>query len=119
MNISHIHEGHHKFLIQSIKLCQAIDPYIEVLGLDINAVMMFKEEVRATLYVAEHYKSFANSFILYNKAAMQKLMAVLTSECLQSINYTHNIGKVLGIEEQIKFSAFASQESKIHIICKF
>ena len=104
--------------MQAIKLCQTIDPFIDVLGLNINEVMVFKEEVRATLCIAEHYKSLANSFILYNKGAMQKQMAVLMAECLQNINYNQNIGKVLGIKVPVKFNAFKVQKSEFQIICK-
>lgn len=118
MNISQIHEGHHKFLMQSVKFCQAIDPYIKLLGLNMKEVTVFKEDVQAVLYIAEHYKSFANSFIVHNKTTLQKRMAILVSECLQSINYTHSIGNVLGIEEQEKNIAEAYGGLEFPVICK-
>ena len=118
MNISHIHEAHRKFLIQSVKFCGAIDLYIDVLGLDIKEIVMFKEEVYTTLYIVEHYKSFANSFILHNKGTMQKRIADLMRECVESTNYTQDIGKVIGVEERIKFEAFTFQGLEFQVTCK-
>ena len=118
MNIAHIHEGHRKSLLQWVNWCQAIDPFIILLGLDINEVTMFKEEVAAVVYIAEHYKSFANSFIVYNKGAMKKRMDVLVNNCFKSINYTHDIGNILGIEEQLIAQHIQFTEPELYVYCK-
>jgi hypothetical protein len=118
MNISQIHEGHHKFLMQSVKFCEAIGPFVKLLGLNIKEVTIFKEDILAVLYIAEHYKSFADSFILYNKGVLQKRMAILINDCLRSVNYTKSIGEVLGIEEQAKINGATYLELEFHISCK-
>jgi hypothetical protein len=110
MNMSHIHESNRQLLLQSVILCQAINPYIQTLGLEEKGVASFKNEVQTALYITERYKSFANSFILYNIASLQRNLRALVHACLQSENYTKAIGKVLGIEEEIDFHAIAFRE---------
>ena len=81
-------------------------------------VMLFKEDVQAVLYIAEHYKSFANSFILHNKGTLQKRLDILVNECLQSVNYTPGIGNVLGFEKQVKNIDVADGGLGFPAICK-
>lgn len=118
MNILQIHEGHQKFLIQSVRFCEGIGPLVKLLGLNIEEVRVFKQDIVAVLYIAEHYKSFADSFILYNKGALQKRMAVLVNGCLQSVNYTKSIGEVLGIEEQTYDYGAVVKGLEFSILCR-
>ena len=115
MNSLQIHENDRKFLLQSVRLCQAIDTYIDILGLDPPEVVFFKDYVESVLYITEHYNSFANSFFLYNICTMRKRMTELVDDCLQSVNYTKNIGISLGIEEKAKFNAVTFTELPFYV----
>ena len=85
-------------------------PILKVLGLDSMEVRIFKDEVQAVLYITGHYRTFANSFILYNISSMQRHFTRLVHGCLQSVNYNRNIGKALGIEKEAKVNAFEIAE---------
>jgi hypothetical protein len=104
MDIAYIQEEDRKFLVQSVRFCQGIDPYITLLGLDAKEVAAFRDDVDTVVYITEHYKSFAHSFFLYNLGTMRKRMLGLVKDCLLSVNYTKNAGKILGIEERTKFN---------------
>jgi|GEM_PF-2575741 hypothetical protein len=96
-----------KLLMQSVRLCQAIEPYIDVLGLDWNEVRNFKDEIQAIVYITENFKSFSNSFFLYNKGNIRLSMKLLISQCEASESYTAEIGKALGIEKDSNYNATA------------
>jgi hypothetical protein len=106
MDISHIHETERKFLLQSVRWCQEIDPYINVLGLRPMEVRAFEVDLQAVLFITRHYKSFANSFILYHINTMRRRLALLVNQCMQSPNYTRHIGYILGIEKRAEFRGF-------------
>jgi len=111
----YISEGNRKFLLQSVQLCQAIDPYIEVLGLDVNEVATFKDDVKTVIYITEHYMSFADSFFLYNVDTMRKRLSELVRACLLSANYTKSIGKTLGIEERTRFNIITFNQLPFYV----
>jgi hypothetical protein len=115
MSTLQIRENDRKFLLQSVRLCQAIDPYTDILGLDAQKVMFFKDYVESVLYITEHYNSFANSFFLYNIGTMRKHMTELVHDCLQSENYTKSIGISLGLEETTKFNAVTFNELPFYV----
>jgi hypothetical protein len=115
MSTLQIHESDRKFLLQSVRLCQAIDPYIDILDLDTQKVVFFRDYVQSVLYITEHYNSFANSFFLYNIGTMRKHLTELVSDCLRSENYTKSIGISLGIEERTKFNAITFNELPFYV----
>jgi hypothetical protein len=118
MNISNIHESDQKVLLQSIRLCEAIGPYIELLSLDRQEVAIFKKDVRTVQFISEHNRFFSNSFILYSIVIMRKRLVGLIHECQHSINYNPTIAKTLGIEVQAKFTSIPYQDLDFYISFK-
>jgi hypothetical protein len=110
-----IHESDHKFLLQSVRLCQAVDSYIDILDLDPQKVVFFRDYVQSVLHITEHYNSFANSYFLYNIVTMRKHMTELVRDCLLSENYTKSIGISLGIEEKSKFNIATFNELPFYV----
>jgi hypothetical protein len=99
MNMEQILESdNRKFLLQSVKLNRAIDKYKQLLGLDPSEVALFKNDVELFLYVSGRYRSFAESFILYNIDTMRQRLLRMIICCTRSKNYTTQIGEELGIE---------------------
>lgn len=92
-------------LRQSERLCRVIEPYIDVLGLDRREVSNFTDEVQATLYITENFKSFGNSFFLYNRSTIRLSMELLIRQCEESVNYTAEIREALGIEKAANYRA--------------
>jgi hypothetical protein len=105
MNTSYLRESDRIFLMQAMRLCKSIDPYIKTLGLNPKEVAAFKQDIQSALFIAGRYRSFANSFFLCNSDTMRKRLAELVYQCLQSVNYNQNIGSALGIDDYAKFSA--------------
>ena len=110
MDIKHIQEDNRKFLQHSILFCNAIGPYINVLGLDRTEITLLKNEIAALLYIGENYKSFSASFLLHNISIMRQGFKHLVRECLYSINYNKNIGLALGIKKKIAINNITFHE---------
>ena len=92
-------------LRQAVRLCQGIEPYIDVLGLNWNEVRNFKDEIQVIMYVTENFKSLANSFFISNMGTVRRSMRLLVQQCETSANYTPEIGKALGIEKDTGYHA--------------
>ena len=96
-------EDNVNLLLQSERLCRVIEPYIDILGLDRNEVSNFTEEINATVYITENFKSFGNSFFLFNMGTIRLSMELLIRKCEESLNYTAEIADALGIEKDANY----------------
>lgn len=80
--------GPKSILLQSVRLCQSIHPYIDILGLNRNEVRNFTDQIQAAMYITENYRSFAGSFLLHNMAVIRVSKDELVNQCKDSPNYT-------------------------------
>ena len=110
MNNSYKRDENYKILGRAVKLCQSIEPYVDLLGLNWYQVRNFKDEIQTIMYVTENFKSFADSFFLFNKNTISVTMELLIHQCVTSINYTQNIGRTLGIVKDVNFNVSAFRE---------
>ncbi|MDB5282101.1 MAG: hypothetical protein JWO06_1176 [Bacteroidota bacterium] len=94
----------YNFLLIALKFCDKIDNYIELLGLDEDAVEEFKGANALFSFVfnnGENYKSCAESFTRYQIDNMRINLSYLAQSCRNSPNYTIGIGQELGIEVSV------------------
>ena len=94
-----------KLLQQSAMLCQSVEPYIQELGLDWNLVRNLRSEIRSVQRIITKYLSLPESFADNKIRDIKLAIKLLIRQCIQSINYTEDMGIILGIEANARFNS--------------
>ena len=105
MGIFYKQTENQKLLQQSAMLCQSVEPYIEELGLDWNTVRNLRQEIKAMQNINTKYLSLSESFSEFNISKIRLAIKSLIRQCVQSINYTDDLGIILGIESNSVFNS--------------
>ncbi len=104
MGTYYVNMDNHKLLQQSAMLCRSVEPYIEELGLDWNNIRTLGDEIHAMQNITAQYTPLSESFSEINVHGIRLAIQTLINQCLQSINYTDDMGIIIGIKPNSKYN---------------